>query len=128
VHADIGTAVDRHHAIAVAAMPRFDELQGELDFDRVVGGRFERLVADADPGVPAHAVVEAVDDHGAVIGGGEHESELASDIAHAKSPGGGTQNGERPMCPAWLGVPLIAGTGLWSGAFALRMSSVGGKP
>jgi hypothetical protein len=71
------------------APPRFKQLQRQLDVHRARGARFKQLVADANSGIRSgHTVVEPINDHRAVIGGGEHESKLASDIAHEVLPGG----------------------------------------
>jgi hypothetical protein len=49
-------------------------------------------VADADTLVgPDHAVIETVEDHGAVVRRGDHEAEFAADIAHGESFGGSLQ-------------------------------------
>ncbi len=64
MHADIGAAVDGHDAVAVKAMPRLDQLQRELNLDRIEAAGFEHLEADTDPtsalAGPTHAVVKAV--------------------------------------------------------------------
>ncbi len=85
VHPDIGAAVDGDDTVAMHLPPNFNQLEGELDVDGVDGGGFQQLVTDADRRVGirfADAIVEPVGDHRAVIGRGQHEGKLASDVAH----------------------------------------------
>ena len=68
-----------------------DQVEGELDVDGVGGGGFQQLMTDAAPraGIRlVHAIVETIGDHRAVIGCVQHESKLASDVAH-EPPGRG---------------------------------------
>lgn len=96
MHADIGAAVDRHNAVAVQAPARRDQLQRELDLDRIEGARLHELEIDANAGIRAGlAVVEAVEDYAAVIGGGEYEGEFASDIAYGVLLGRDARRAER---------------------------------
>lgn len=69
VNADIGAAIDGNHAVAVDALACFDQLQREFDLHRIECRRFQQLVADTDAAIgAAHAVVETIDNHCAVIG------------------------------------------------------------
>jgi hypothetical protein len=97
--------------LAPLAAPRLQHPHRKLNFHRVEIGGVEQLVADggvayvddvgsaANPTsaagttagadartASAHAIVEPVDDHRAVIGCGEHKGKLASDVAHETSP------------------------------------------
>jgi hypothetical protein len=96
VGADIGAAVDGDD-LAMRLPPPLDQVEGELDVDGVGGGGFQQQLTDAAPAAGTrfahatapcagirlvHAIVETVGDHRAVIGCGQHEGKLASDIAH----------------------------------------------
>jgi hypothetical protein len=64
MHADVGAAVDRHHAVAVMVTPYLQKLDDELDFSWVEGSVFQELIADADfLARRGHMAVEAIDDH-----------------------------------------------------------------
>src|SRR5262249_47192757 len=87
--ADIGAAVDRHDASSMNSTTGFDQLQREFNLDGIERPCFEQLVAYPRARMgSAHAVVEPVGDHRAVIGCGQHEGKLASDIAHEISSAG----------------------------------------
>jgi hypothetical protein len=90
VNTDIGAAIDSNHAVAMDAFACLDQLQRELDFHRIECSGFQQLVANTDAHIgTAHAIVQTIDNHRAVIGRGKHEGQLASDIAHEFLLGGG---------------------------------------
>ncbi|CCE01876.1 conserved hypothetical protein [Bradyrhizobium sp. STM 3809] len=77
VHADIGPAIDRHGAVAMVLAAHREHAHRELHLARIEGSRIQDLVADAIASVGIdHAVVEPVDDHRAVIAGGQNEGQL----------------------------------------------------
>ena len=69
VHADVGAAIDRHHAVAVMASTSAEKLNRQFDFGRIEARCFEDLVADpkAAFGID-HPIIETINDHRAVVG------------------------------------------------------------
>ena len=104
VGADIGAAVDGDDAVSMDLVPSFDQMQRELHFDGVVRAAFQHLVTDPGSRLGirlVHAIVETVGDHRAVIGCGQHEGKLASDVAHETpqtATGAATGPRERITC------------------------------
>src|SRR5262249_61170765 len=76
-----------NHAVTMIAAARFQQLDGELNLNRIERALLEKLKTNAVTAVgTGHAVVEAIDDHCPLVRGGEHKGEFASYVAHGKSP------------------------------------------
>lgn len=84
VHADIGAATERDDAVAEVLAPQAEQRQRHLDLGGIERRGLEDLETDADAVVLVHhPVVEAVDDHAAVVRCSEDEGDLALGIGHA---------------------------------------------
>ena len=83
VDPDIGAAIDRHHAVAVALAAQIQRAEQQIDFVGIVVGVLQELEADAVAciAVDDH-LIEPVHDEGAVIGRGGDEGELAGRFGH----------------------------------------------
>ena len=83
VDPDIGAAIDRHYAVAVALPAQIQRSQQQIDFIGIVVGVLQELKADAVAfiAVDDH-LIEPIHDKGAVIGRGDDEGERARRIGH----------------------------------------------
>ena len=80
---DIGAAIDRHHAVAIALPAQIQRAEQQIDFIGVEVGVLQKLEADAEARVAADDhLIEPVHDEGAVIGRGGDESKLARRFGH----------------------------------------------
>ena len=69
MNADIGAAIDRHHAVTMMLAADGEQVDCELHLGRIEARGLQDLEADTIAALPVeHAAIEAVDDHGAVIG------------------------------------------------------------
>src|SRR5262249_66929 len=83
VHADIGAAIDRDHAVAVTLAAQLEYFQHQADFIGIVSRVFQKLSPDPVSLVgPGCHLIETIDDQRTLLGGGGDESQLARGVRH----------------------------------------------
>ena len=77
VHADIGAAVDRDHAVTMVLAPQGQQFERNLDFAGIERGRVEDLKSHAIAAVGGdHAIIETIDNHRSMAGRGHDKGQL----------------------------------------------------
>ena len=83
VDADVGAAIDRDDAVAIAAAAQIEQREQQCNVGRIVGGVLEELETDTEAGIVRPPIfVKAIDDHRAMFGRGQDKRELTRWIGH----------------------------------------------
>jgi hypothetical protein len=87
VNPDVGTAVERYHAVAKIFAASLQQSDEETHFVGIVTPGFENMMAHS-PEVPrtVRAIVVSIYDHGSMIGRNQHEWQRPLDTRHSKLP------------------------------------------
>ena len=68
VNAEVGAAIDCDNAVAIVRAAQIEQFKQQRDFVRIVGSPAQKLVTNAESIFANPVLIEAVYDHGAVIG------------------------------------------------------------